>query len=75
MIGIKDINGIDIEVGHNVEVRVKSWNGDITICKGKIEYRDADLSSWGCGYAVMDANAMTFLSSISRSSTEIEIIS
>lgn len=74
MIGIKDINGIEIEEGHEVEVRVKTWNGTMPICRGKIEFRGEDLSSFGCGYGVVDSGKITFLSGISKSSTEIEVM-
>ncbi len=38
MIGIKDINGVPVSEGNIVEIKVKTWNGYIEICKGRVEF-------------------------------------
>lgn len=73
MIGIRDINGRFVKEGDNVEITVKAWNGPIVVTKGKIMFRDQDNSSWGCGWGVQDGKNFTFLSSISKVNTEIEV--
>jgi hypothetical protein len=74
--GIIDKNGIEVEAGQYIEIRVKTWDGSIPICKGVIEYRSEDISSLGCGFGVADPERgrFTFLSSISKSRTEIEVV-
>jgi hypothetical protein len=76
-IGIKDKNNQEIHEHQEVEIKVQTWNGSYhTICKGKIQFVSEDLSSHGCGYAVVEKNGKkTFLSSVSKSNTDIEIVS
>lgn len=73
MIGIRDKNGTLIKEGDNVEVTVNAWNGSIVVAKGKIMFRAQDASSWGCGWGVQDGRNFTFLSSISKGNTDIEV--
>ncbi|OUM85662.1 MAG: hypothetical protein BAA01_09325 [Bacillus thermozeamaize] len=74
-IGIKDSNGRPISEGDTVSVKVKTWYGFLEICRGPIRFITDDLSSWGCGYAVMNTHrGPTFLSSISKSNTVIEVV-
>lgn len=74
MIGIHDKHGTPIEAGHTVEVTVPAIQGRFTIIKGTIEYKEHDISSWGCGWGIQSDSGFTFLSSISRSHTEIEVL-
>ena len=73
MIGIKDKNGKFVNEGDTVEVTVKAWNGPIVVAKGKVMFRSQDNSSWGCGWGIQDGRSFTFLSSISKGNTDIEV--
>jgi hypothetical protein len=72
--GIIDKNGVEVEAGQYIEIRVKTWNGFIPICRGVVEFRNNDISSWGCGFGVANEGRFTYLSSISKSRTEIEVV-
>lgn len=74
-IGINDSNGRPISEGDTVSVKVKTWYGFLEIRRGPVKFITNDRSSWGCGYAVVDPHrGPTFLSSICRSNTVIEVV-
>lgn len=73
-LGIQDKNGVEIEIGQEVEVSIQSWDGKIIICHGPIVWRGKDISSLGCGYGIEDERkGFTFLSNISKSGVDIEV--
>lgn len=74
-LGIKDKNGIDLVEGQQVEVTMQDiFNQRSVLLEGKIQYVPDAVSSYGCGFAIVNDLGITYLSTIAKSHTEIEVV-
>lgn len=51
---LKDINGNPIYPDDHITARIKTWNGYVTIAKGFVRYIEPTITTYGCGYAIVD---------------------
>lgn len=63
---LNDINGNPIYPDDHITARIKDWNGYVTIAKGRVKYMRPSVTTYGCGYAIVDDHRTVFLNTLSH---------
>lgn len=64
---LKDINGNPIYPNDVITARINSWNGYVTIASGPVQYIEPTVTTYGCGYAIVDdRQGNVFLNTLSH---------